>query len=332
MENIIGGLYGFGSRHGSLVFLLLMASKRTPRCNTAPWIYPSVLLLYSVAGSFFYQPLWQRVKDMTIRDVATVSIGGVAFDSEKLFSAALASVWLELLFWATQLLVYTVVSSPEHFARLEIKKKHVSYPNSELLRKCVEDLAVGHAVRPILLWGSMYLFDLRGIDFSVGSFPSLPTMLWHAFISVQVDDFLFYWVHRWMHENRWVYKTIHKQHHEFHYAHPLATEYAHPVEDMLNLLATVAGPLLLKSHGVVLIGYTGLKLWQSIDAHSGLSLPFPLSPWNILFPCMDCSLAHDFHHSNNKGNYGGYFIFWDWLCGTDTAYRRHQDKRIQQKQ
>ena len=32
---------------------------------------------------------------------------------------------------------------------------------------------------------------------------------------------------------------------------------------------------------------------------------------------------HDFHHSHNSGNYGGFFMFWDWACGTDAAYKRH---------
>ena len=47
--------------------------------------------------------------------------------------------------------------------------------------------------------------------------------------------------------------------------------------------------------------YTGAKLWQSIDAHSGYDLPFPLSPWSAI-KYMDCAPAHDFHHSHNHGN------------------------------
>jgi len=30
---------------------------------------------------------------------------------------------------------------------------------------------------------------------------------------------------------------------------------------------------------------------------------------------------HDFHHSHNVGNFGSFFIFWDWICGTDYKYR-----------
>ena len=79
---------------------------------------------------------------------------------------------------------------------------------------------------------------------------------------------------------------------------------------------------MLGSHASVVIGYASLKLWQSVDAHSGLLLPF--SPWSVAaLGKMDCARAHDFHHSHNAGNYGGFFMFWDWACGTDAAYKRH---------
>ena len=57
-------------------------------------------------------------------------------------------------------------------------------------------------------------------------------------------------------------------------------------------------------------------------------LPAPLSPWNLL-PGMDCAAAHDFHHSHNVGNFGGFFTFWDRVCGTDAAYRRFLEKKKQ---
>ena len=104
----------------------------------------------------------------------------------------------------------------------------------------------------------------------------------------------------------------------------MAVEYAHPVEDLVsNTLSTIAGPLLLGSHATVLWLYTALKLWQSIDAHSGYDMPPPVSPWSVI-RWMDCAPAHDYHHSHNVGNYGGYFMFWDWLMGTDVDYAKFQ--------
>jgi sterol desaturase/sphingolipid hydroxylase (fatty acid hydroxylase superfamily) len=138
-----------------------------------------------------------------------------------------------------------------------------------------------------------------------------------------VDDTLFYWAHRGLHESKWLYRNVHKKHHEFHFSIGLGTEYAHPLEDLLsNVLPPFAGPFLLGSHITVCICFFAIKLWQSIDAHSGFRMPFPMTPWNIL-PGMDCVGAHDFHHSHNTGNYGGFFMFWDWLCGTDLTYKKY---------
>ena len=122
-------------------------------------------------------------------------------------------------------------------------------------------------------------------------------------ICSQVDDALFYWFHRGLHHPS-VYRHIHKQvlllllrvrlcvfsflvladplvlvwgwlvvttlqHHTFKHTVGLATEYAHPVEGVLNAIATMAGPVLLGGHMALCMLYAALKLWQSIDAHSG---------------------------------------------------------------
>lgn len=73
--------------------------------------------------------------------------------------------------------------------------------------------------------------------------------------------------------------------------------------------------MLLHSHVLLFWNYIIFKLLQSIDAHSSYDLPIPFNIWNIL-PGMDSSKAHYLHHCINTGNYGGYFIFWDWLCNT----------------
>ncbi len=136
--------------------------------------------------------------------------------------------------------------------------------------------------------------------------------------------------------------------------YPLARTQAHPVEAIFgNTLATLLGPLLFGSytHPHVMMLYIGLKLWQSIETHSGYALPLPYSPWSSL-PGMDHG-RHYQHHAINKGNFGtrcvvgtqlralvrvwehtvcvqsvhdlsahtgragGFFNWWDWLCNTD---------------
>jgi len=59
-----------------------------------------------------------------------------------------------------------------------------------------------------------------------------------------------------------------------------------------------------------------LRVLETVDAHSGYY--FPWSPFNWL--AYGGSERHDFHHSHGTGNYGGAFVPWDALMGTDKAY------------
>ena len=58
---------------------------------------------------------------------------------------------------------------------------------------------------------------------------------------------------------------------------------------------------------------------ESTDVHSGYNFPF--SPFHLLDRIQGGAERHDFHHSHNIGNFGSFFTFWDWITGTDRAYR-----------
>ena len=61
--------------------------------------------------------------------------------------------------------------------------------------------------------------------------PSIITIIWQLLICVQVDDFLFYWIHRLFH-HKYLYKYFHKKHHEYKYPVAIAVEWVHPVEEI----------------------------------------------------------------------------------------------------
>jgi len=104
---------------------------------------------------------------------------------------------------------------------------------------------------------------------------------------------------------------------------------------LVNSAGTVLGPIVLRAHPVLAIMYVATKLYQSMEAHSGYNVPFPFSLASAI-DSMDCAPAHDFHHSHNTGNFGGFFMFCarakprrtdaaaagDWLCGTDASYEK----------
>eukprot|EP00658_Telonema_sp_P-2_P008723 TRINITY_DN13298_c0_g1_i5.p3 TRINITY_DN13298_c0_g1~~TRINITY_DN13298_c0_g1_i5.p3 ORF type:complete len:170 (-),score=23.18 TRINITY_DN13298_c0_g1_i5:356-865(-) len=136
-------------------------------------------------------------------------------------------------------------------------------------------------------------------------------VLWHALF-----DAWFYWGHRLLHHPKLYW--IHKKHHSFHATIGVAALFSHPIEGLLvNAGSTFVGPLLFPAHFAVWNLYFILRLHETIDAHCGYDWPW--SPWRWC-PFHGGCRRHDFHHSHNAGNYGGFWL-WDWICGTDTPYR-----------
>ena len=247
-------------------------------------------------------------------------------------SAAVDFAWrshvlLLVVFWASVVWYQVVVPRIPCLAKHRIAWKAQPYPSHARVRALLKHTLFDQLVlRPPLLLLLHPLAAACGVNFAPGwdAAPSIPRAILRFALMMQIDDCLFYWAHRALH-HRALYRHVHKQHHEFAHTVPLAAEWAHPLEDFCNTVATLAGPLLLRAHVTELWLYVACKLWQSVDAHSGYDLPFPLSPWAALRG-MDCAPAHDFHHSHNVGNYGGYFIMWDYLMGTNVKYVAHVEK------
>lgn len=135
-----------------------------------------------------------------------------------------------------------------------------------------------------------------------------------------IEDALFYWTHRLLHVPP-LYQWIHKQHHQFYTPVGMAAEYVHPLEYLLsNSVAVFTGPFLLGCHLLTLWIWLFIRTVEGLDGHSGYD--FWWVPFRY-FPFRPGAAVHDFHHSHNKGNYGSFFQFWDWICGTDKSYKKH---------
>lgn len=146
----------------------------------------------------------------------------------------------------------------------------------------------------------------------IENFPSsLELALNISFFSI-VHDFIFYWEHRILH-TPWLYRNVHKVHHEHKITTSLATSYAHPIEYIFaNLLPIGLGPMIIgtRCHIFTFYMWVIFVTFESIDGHTGFD--FPWSPLRVL-PFSTHPALHDYHHSHNLGNYGAYFIFWDTI-------------------
>ncbi len=198
-------------------------------------------------------------------------------------------------------------------------------PPQSLINECLVLLFLKHLfLYPFILYFAYPFFVQAGVSIDA-PLPSWTHIMRDLLINIVINDTLFYWAHRLLHHPA-LYQHIHKQHHRFNYTIGIAASYAHPIEDIFaNLIPTIGGSLILQSHVVVMWIWIILRLVETIDVHSGYSFPF--SPFHLL-PFQCGAEGHDFHHHINKGCYGSFTMFWDWLCGTDYDLKEFKAKKL----
>jgi len=135
------------------------------------------------------------------------------------------------------------------------------------------------------------------------------------FLILVIDDLYFYFLHSFMHKNKYVLKKIHKIHHRA--ITPVALEYiyVHPIEWMMGYLGPFLGILVISYFGPVSFfsfwAYQIIRNLHELDVHSGLKSKF--SKW---IPFWGETEHHDKHHEALNGNYATTFTFWDEIFGT----------------
>ena len=175
----------------------------------------------------------------------------------------------------------------------------------------------------------IYLFHPMAKYFGMGTdvpFPSLFTIAYQVAIFFVLEDTWHYWMHRAMHYG-WLYKKIHKIHHQYSAPFGLAAEYASPIEVMVLGLGTVGSPILWvmftgNLHILTMYIWIVCRLFQAIDAHSGYEFPWSLHHFLPFWAGAD---HHDLHHEKFIGNYASSFRWWDYCL--DTEYTPEALKR-----
>ncbi|KAH0672000.1 hypothetical protein KY284_023087 [Solanum tuberosum] len=140
------------------------------------------------------------------------------------------------------------------------------------------------------------------------------------FVAMLMLDTWQYFMHRYMHQNKFLYKHIHAQHHRLIVPYAFGALYNHPLEGLI--LDTIGGALAFLVSGMsprTSIFFFSFATIKTVDDHCGLWLPGNL--FHIFFK--NNSAYHDIHHQlyGTKYNYSQpFFVTWDRILGTYMPY------------
>ncbi|KAF8498507.1 sphingosine hydroxylase [Russula emetica] len=151
------------------------------------------------------------------------------------------------------------------------------------------------------------------------------------FLAMVVLDTWQYFLHRFMHQNRFLYKHLHSVHHRLYVPYAFGALYNHPVEGFLLdtlgalLSETIAGLSVRQA-----MFFFVLSTCKTVDDHCGYSLPFdPLQMFSG-----NTADYHDIHHQTIgiKSNFSQpWFVHWDVLLGTRMTRQDIEERRAKYK-
>jgi len=175
----------------------------------------------------------------------------------------------------------------------------------------------------VLLWP---LIKHTGIH--VGELPAWYIIPIQIVFFILLDDFLYYWMHRTFHENKWLLKNVHIVHHEIKNTCAINGNYMHWFEFACTAGLMLIGPIIVGAHLYVLWAWVIIRQFEAADGHMGYDIP-----WNParLFLIYHGPVYHDFHHAKFKGNYAGFLSYLDGLLGKTHVKKYLEYKSLKQQ-
>lgn len=251
-----------------------------------------------------------------------------------------------ILYWINgffMLLLEVKWPNKELQAHIDTFKRRYKVQSSSLLDVIVDgpdhkpgQLRVLHVVKNLLIGQVCVLIPLSLImgiasqEYDVGlryvetlEMPSTWEMVIDIFCAIIVDEILFYYGHRLFHESTYLYKNIHKIHHEFQFPCALVAAYSHPIEMLVsNVLPLGMGLIIFRANPFTTMVWSCAAVCGTQTHHSGYRWPYTMS-------FDEQPNYHDYHHKEFTTNYG--LLGWlDKLHGTDSKYMAFLKKQKKQ--
>jgi sterol desaturase/sphingolipid hydroxylase (fatty acid hydroxylase superfamily) len=207
---------------------------------------------------------------------------------------------------------------------------HKKWPSAQLLRKTIIDAVIGFVVAAPIGMSIAFVYvtkHWKGFD-SVEAMHAQWTDNKTPFYT-QIGWFVLAWfgneiglylVHRLIHEDPF-YRLIHRQHHIFlEDTISISAEYLNPIETVFGAFIPISMVLATNSKVVPISAWFSwffIRLIETYDSHSAFDFRFDCFLYDI--GILHGSAAHHvFHHTANKGNFGGFIT--DWFGGSMDLY------------
>ncbi|KAL6658223.1 hypothetical protein ACP70R_003809 [Stipagrostis hirtigluma subsp. patula] len=248
------------------------------------------------------------------------------------YSAAMPDYWLYCHTFVIVLLVYTIAPLPlllfESFAPgvvlpYKLQPRVRSLPPAASFRCYINTACkLTFSVGPLVLVSYPATVKIMGIQMGL-PLPSFREIATQLLVYALVDDYLNYWIHRFLH-TKWGYTWIHHVHHEFTTPIGFSSTYAHWADILIVTIPALVGVAIVPCHIAVQWLWFSIRLIGDIDKHSGYNFPF--SPDKII-PFYGGAEFHDYHHyigGHSQGNFASFFTHCDYIYGTDKGYKYHK--------
>ncbi|XP_022775788.1 sphinganine C4-monooxygenase 1-like [Durio zibethinus] len=138
-------------------------------------------------------------------------------------------------------------------------------------------------------------------------------------VAMLVMDTLQYFIHRYMHYNKYFYRHFHSYHHRIVVPYAYGAFYNDNVDRLLDAIGTALAAFLAGMSPRTSTFFVCLATIKAVDDHSGMLLPG--NPFHIFF--WNNSAFHDTHHQLCGGKYNfstPFFVMWDRIMGTYMPY------------
>jgi len=152
--------------------------------------------------------------------------------------------------------------------------------------------------------------------------------LFQFLVAIFTIDTWQYFLHRYMHMNKFMYRHFHSWHHRLYVPYAFGALYNHPFEGfLLDSLGTVIAESVsgMSTRQAALL--FSIATFKTVDDHCGYRFPFdPLQMMST-----NNADYHDIHHQQIgiKSNFAQpFFVHWDTLLGTQMT-RQEMERRKQ---